>query len=73
MVAATALAGLLGHALHGTFNPAWALPIAGMAVGGGALGGKAALKTRPGYLKALFALTTLVAAVLMMVNALVSS
>ncbi len=72
MVAATAFAGFLGHALHGTFNPVWALPIAGVAVGGGSLGGKIALKVRPAYLKTLFALTTLAAAILMMVNALVS-
>ncbi len=72
MVAATAFAGFLGHATHGTFNAAWALPIAGVAVVGGSLGGKIALKTKPAYLKMLFALTTLVAAILMMVNALVS-
>jgi uncharacterized membrane protein YfcA len=72
MVAATAFAGFLGHALHGTFNPAWALPIAGAAVGGGTLGGKIALRTRPAYLKTLFALTTLAAAILMVVNALAS-
>ena len=72
MVAATAFSGFLGHTLHGTFNPAWALPIAGVAVIGGILGGRIALKTKPGYLKTLFALTTLVAAILMLVNALVS-
>lgn len=72
MVAATAFAGFLGHAMHGTFNLTWALPVAGVAVIGGVLGGKIALKTRPAYLKTLFALTTLVAAILMMVNALVS-
>jgi uncharacterized membrane protein YfcA len=73
MVAATAFSGFVGHALHGTFNPAWALPMAGMAVVGGILGGKSALKTRPAYLKTLFALTSFVAAILMMVNALVSN
>lgn len=72
MVAATALSGFLGQALHGSFNPGWALPIAGVAIGGGTLGGKIALKARPAYLKTLFALTTLVAAILMIVNALVS-
>lgn len=73
MVAATAFSGFLGHAVHGSFNPTWALPIAGVAVGGGTLGGKIALKTKPAYLKMLFAVTTLVAAILMMVNALVST
>jgi uncharacterized membrane protein YfcA len=72
MVGATALAGFLGHTLHGTFRPAWALPVAGVAVIGGALGGRIALKTKPSYLKTLFALTTLAAAVIMVVNGLVS-
>ena len=72
MVAATAFSGFLGHAIHGTFNPAWALPIAGVAVIGGILGGRIALKTKPAYLKMLFAVTTIVAAILMMVNALLS-
>lgn len=72
MVAATAFSGFLGHALHGTFNPRCALPIASVAVIGGILGGRIALKTRPTYLKTLFALTTLAAAILMMVNAVVS-
>jgi uncharacterized membrane protein YfcA len=35
-----------------------------------ALGGKLALKTKPKHLKTIFALSTLVAAVLMAVNAL---
>lgn len=72
MVGATAFSGFLGHALHGSFNPAWALSVAGMAVIGGILGGRIALKVRPAYLKTLFALTSFVAAILMMVNALVS-
>ena len=72
MVAATAFCGFLGHALHGSFNPTWAVPIAGVAIIGGILGSKLALKTKPTYLKTLFALTTLVAAVLMIVNAIAS-
>jgi uncharacterized membrane protein YfcA len=72
VVAATALSGFLGHAMHGTFNPVWAVPIAGVAVIGGLLGGKIALTTKPAHLKTLFALTTLVAAILMTVNALAS-
>jgi uncharacterized membrane protein YfcA len=70
MIAATAFSGFLGHAMHGSFNPAWAWPLAGVAVGGGTLGGKIALKTKPTYLKTLFAFTTFAAAILMMVNAL---
>ena len=70
MVAATAFAGFLGHALQGNFNPSWAAPLAVFAVAGGALGGKLALKARPASLKTLFALTTLIAAGLMLLNAL---
>ena len=69
MVAATAFAGFAGHALHGSFNPAWAVPIASVAIFGGILGGKIALRTKPQYLKKLFAITTIVAALLMFVNA----
>jgi len=69
MVAATAFAGFTGHALHGSFNHTWAIPIAGVTILGGVLGGKIALKTKPKYLKTLFAVTTLVAALLMLVNA----
>jgi len=68
MVAATAFAGFTGHALHGSFNPVWAIPIAGVTIFGGILGGKIALRTKPKYLKTLFAVTTLVAALLMLVN-----
>ena len=70
MVAATALMGFLGHAAGGDFNPSWALPVAGVALVGGLLGGKVALKTKPKHLKKIFAVTTLIAAVLMAVNAL---
>jgi len=38
----------------------------------GILGGKIALKSKPKYLKLLFAVTTLIAAVLMLVNASVA-
>ncbi len=69
MVAATAFAGFMGHALHGSFNPGWAIPIASVTIFGGVLGGKIALRINPKYLKTLFAVTTLVAALLMLVNA----
>jgi len=72
MVAATAFAGFTGHALHGGFDPAWALPIACVTIFGGVLGGRIALKTRPKYLKTLFAITTLIAAILMFVNSAVA-
>lgn len=70
MVAVTALMGFLGHTAVGDFNPAWAIPIAGIAIIGGLLGGRIAMKTKPTYLKNIFAVTTMVAAVLMVINAL---
>lgn len=72
MVAATALAGFTGHALHGSFNPTWAVPIASVAIVGGVVGGKLALATKPKHLKTLFAVTTLLAAAVMLWNALLS-
>jgi len=68
MVAATACAGFVGHALQGSFDPAWALPLAPATMVGGLLGGRIALRTKPAYLKKLFAATTLAAALLMVVN-----
>ena len=72
MVAATALMGFLGHTASGHFNPQWAVPIASIAVIGGLLGGKFALRTKPQKLKKLFAYTTLAAAAFMVFNALAS-
>jgi len=72
MVAVTAAMGLAGHAAQGHFNPYWALPMAGVAVLGGIIGSKFALKTKPKNLKTLFAFTTLVAAVFMAFNACLS-
>jgi len=70
MLAATALAGFAGNALHGGFSPALAIPAAVAAVVGGILGGKVALKTKPKSLKTISGLLTIVAAILMLVNAL---
>jgi len=69
MIATTAFAGFAGHALHGSFNPTWAIPMAGVTIFGGVLGSKIALTTKPKYLKTLFAVTTLTAALLMFINA----
>jgi len=73
MVAATAAMGLAGHAAQGHFNPHWALPMASVAVVGGILGSKFALKTKPKNLKILFAVTTLAAAAFMAFNAFLSA
>ena len=71
MVAATALMGFLGHTAGGDLNVRWALPFALLAIIGGLLGGKFSLKTTPKSLKKIFAYTTLVAAVFMVVNVLI--
>jgi len=70
MIAATAAMGLAGHAIQGHFDPHWALPMAGVAVLGGVIGSRFALRTKPKRLKILFALTTLAAAAFMATNAL---
>jgi uncharacterized membrane protein YfcA len=71
MVAATAAMGFAGHAVHGDFDPTWAIPLVILAVVGGLLGGRFALKARPASLKRIFAYTTLVAALFMALNALI--
>ncbi len=72
MVAVTATMGLAGHAVQGHFDPYWALPMGGVAVLGGIVGSRFALKTKPKSLKTLFAFTTLTAAAFMAVNAALS-
>jgi len=70
MLAATALMGFAGNALHGGFNPTLAIPGGVVAVIGGLIGGKFALKTKPRKLKTISGIITIIAAVLMMVNTL---
>ena len=70
MVAATAIMGFIGHATQGHFDPKGAIPFALIAVLGGLIGGKFALKTKPDKLKQIFAYTTLAAALFMIFNAL---
>jgi len=65
MVSATAGMGFLGHMIDGGLDWRFALPQAAVAVVGGLIGGKLALKTKPKVLKLVFALTTLVAALFM--------
>ncbi len=69
LIAAITFMGFTGHALHGDFNPSWAIPLAFITILGGIIGGKFALKTKPKYLKTLFAYTTLIAALFMIINA----
>lgn len=68
MVAATAIMGFLGHAIKGHFDPQYAIPLAVAAILAGILGGKLAIKTNPKYLKFIFAITTFIAAVVMIIN-----
>ncbi|OPX21788.1 MAG: hypothetical protein B1H03_05910 [Planctomycetales bacterium 4484_113] len=70
MIAATALMGFLGHVIHAGFNPSWILPLAAVTVVGGIVGGSMTLKVKPKYLKVLFALIAMVAAVLMIAKTL---
>jgi len=69
MVAATALMGFVGHTANGHFDAQWAIPIACIAVLGGIMGGKFAMKTKPKKLKKIFAYTTLAAAIFMAFSA----
>ena len=72
MVAATAFMGLIGHSAAGDFNTSWAIPMSLTAVIGGLLGGVFSLKTKTKKLKMIFAYTTLVAALFMVINAWLS-
>jgi hypothetical protein len=62
--------GFTGHASQGHFEPQGAIGFALIAICGGLIGGKFALKTKPEKLKQVFAYTTLAAALFMMFNAL---
>jgi len=70
MLAATAIAGFAGHALHGGFDPALAIPCGIVAILGGVIGGKFALKTKPKRLKAISGIITIVAACIMFARAI---
>lgn len=68
MVALTALMGLMGHAVNGHFDLVYALPFVLLAILGGIIGGKLALKNKPKNLKLIFALTNLLAGIIMLIN-----
>ncbi|OJF77420.1 MAG: hypothetical protein BKP49_00030 [Treponema sp. CETP13] len=70
MVAATALMGFIGHSLNGDFNPQLAIPLAIVAIVGGIVGSKFAIKSKPKNLKTIFAITNLIAAGVMIINIL---
>ncbi len=68
MLAATALAGFIGNALHGGFSPSLALPCGIAAVTGALIGSKMALKSKPGYLKIVSGTITIAAGVMMLLR-----
>lgn len=68
MVALTAFMGFSGHMVNGAFNPIVAIPLAIIAVIGGFLGSRFAIKSKPKNLKAIFAITNLIAGALMIIN-----
>lgn len=70
MLAATAFTGLAGNALHGGFDPMLAIPCGIVAILGGVIGGRLALKTKSKKLKTLSGVITILAAIIMMLNAL---
>ncbi len=61
--------GLVGHLSTGHFNPSIAIPLAAAAAIGGFLGTKLTVHIPPKKLKVIFALTSLIAAIIMVVNA----
>lgn len=72
MIAATAVMGFSGHAVQGHFEPTWAVPLGFAAALGGMIGGRFALQAKPDRLKRIFAYTTLLAAFVMVFNAIIS-
>jgi len=70
MLAATALTGFAGNALHGGFDAVLAIPCGVVAIVGGLIGSKIALKTKPKSLKTISGILTIIAAIAMLLNAL---
>ncbi len=71
MVAVTALMGFMGHAINGDFNPKIAIPLAIVAMIGGLIGSKFAVKSKPKNLKAIFAIVNLIAGIFMIIKILI--
>ena len=69
MLAATALTGFTGNALHGGFDPALAIPCGVVAVVGGLIGSRIALRTKPKSLKTISGIITIIAAIVMITHA----
>jgi len=69
LVMITASAGFLGHLSTGHFDPSLALPLAAAGAIGGFLGTQLTVKIQPKKLKVIFAATSLLAAIIMVINA----
>ena len=65
LVAVSAITGFMRHAVSGHFDYRIAVPFTIGGAIGGLIGGSVALKAKPAILKILFAITTLVAAIIM--------
>lgn len=70
ILAATALTGFAGNALHGGFDPVLAIPCGAVAIVGGLIGSKIALKTKPKSLKTISGILTIIASIAMLANVL---
>lgn len=69
LVMVTASAGFLGHLSTGHFDASLALPLAVAGLLGALLGTRLTMNFKPAILKLIFALTSMIAAVIMVVNA----
>jgi uncharacterized membrane protein YfcA len=65
LVMVTALSGFLGHLSSGHFDVKLAIPLAIGGIIGAIIGTKLTLKTKPQFLKIIFATTSLIAALIM--------
>ena len=68
MVALTAFMGFMGHIANGSFSLQMALPLSLVAVIGGFIGSKYAVKSKPKNLRKIFAVTNLIAVAIMIMN-----
>jgi uncharacterized membrane protein YfcA len=70
MISATALTGFIGNALHGGFDSSLGIPCGIVAIIGGLIGSKIALKTKPKSLKTISGILTIVASIVMFLNSM---
>lgn len=72
LIAVSALMGFFGHILQGHFDPFLGIPLAAVTVIGGYIGGRFALKSKPKNLKQLFAVSNVLAALLIIANLIIT-